>query len=152
MKRSTMLGTTSEHALRALTCMAALPDGSAVLGRDLAQTADIPANYLSKILWSLGNAGIIDATRGSGGGYRLKKRPEQIRLVEVVELFDKSHGKTGCLLGGQDCSEENACAAHNAWREVRGAYNNFLESTTIADIASHGRAPSKKRRRSGENR
>src|SRR5690349_4716071 len=69
MKKSTMLSTTSEYALRALTRLAAAPDGESMLGRDLAEQAGIPANYLSKIMWTLGNAGLIDATRGNHGGY-----------------------------------------------------------------------------------
>jgi hypothetical protein len=63
-----MLTMTSEHALRALTRLALLPEGSSMLGRELAEQAAIPANYLSKILWTLENAVIIDATRGNRGG------------------------------------------------------------------------------------
>ncbi len=133
-----MLGTTSEHALRALTYLAAMPEGTALLGRDLAEAANIPANYLSKILWALGNAGIIDATRGAGGGYRLRRSAHEIRLIDVVTLFDKSEAKVGCLLGGgKDCSESDPCAAHEAWRRVRAVYLDFLDNTTIADLSKH---------------
>lgn len=130
-----MLGTTSEHALRALTCLAALPEEKVMLGRDLAATADIPANYLSKILWALGNAGFIDATRGAGGGYRLSKPASQIRLYEIVELFDKQVAKDGCLMGGKPCSDDNTCTAHQSWKHVKRTYTDFLEKTTIADIS-----------------
>jgi DNA-binding IscR family transcriptional regulator len=44
-----MFSTTCEYALRALVQLARMPEGTAVLGRDLARNADIPANYLSKI-------------------------------------------------------------------------------------------------------
>lgn len=73
-----MLTTTSEYALRALTHLTRLPKGGSMLGRQLAEGAGIPANYLSKILWTLGNAGIIDATRGNHGGYRLKRSAGEI--------------------------------------------------------------------------
>jgi Rrf2 family protein len=56
-------------------------------GRDLAEQAGIPANHLSKILWKLGNAGIVDATRGNRGGYRLKGSAAEIHLFEVVDLL-----------------------------------------------------------------
>lgn len=139
MKKSTMLGTTTEHALRALTILAGLPDEEVMLGRDLADTASIPQNYLSKILWSLRNAGIIDATRGSGGGYRLAKPATQIHLVEVVDLFDKGRTKSTCIFGAnRTCSDEVPCSAHERWRRVRREYMDFLQGTTIADIASHG--------------
>jgi Rrf2 family iron-sulfur cluster assembly transcriptional regulator len=136
MNKSTMLTTTSEHALRALTHLARLPEGSSILGRELADQAGIPANYLSKILWTLGNAGIIDATRGNGGGYRLKRSASEIHLFEVVELFDRDRVRLACILGGgKDCDCENPCTAHEAWRDVRTAYLDFLHTKTVADIS-----------------
>ena len=131
-----MLTTTSEHALRALAYLSRLPEGTSILGRELANEASIPANYLSKILWTLGNAGIIDATRGSGGGYRLRREASEIRLYEVVELFDRDRVRLACFLGaGKDCDCDNPCAAHEAWRDVRTAYLDFLHTKTVADIS-----------------
>ncbi len=130
-----MLSTTAEHALRALSEMAALGETESILGKDLALRAGIPANYLSKVLWVLGNAGIIDATRGSGGGYRLRRKAAEIRLSEVVELFDRQKPERHCLLGGtRECSDEDPCGAHEEWRRVRATYVDFLEKTTIAEI------------------
>jgi Rrf2 family protein len=137
MKKSTMLTTTSEHALRALAHLARLPEGVSVLGRELAEQTSIPANYLSKILWTLGNAGIIDATRGNRGGYRLKRNPAEICLFEVVELFDRDRGRDRetCFLGSRICDEQSPCTAHEAWRKVRTAYLDFLHTKTVADIS-----------------
>ncbi len=136
-----MLTTTSEHALRALTHLARLPEGASMLGRELAEQAGIPANYLSKILWTLGNAGLIAATRGNGGGYRLKRDAAGIHLYEIVELFDRDRAELACLLGGgKECDSARPCTAHEAWRDVRSAYLDFLHKTTLADI-SHSRRP-----------
>jgi Rrf2 family protein len=135
MKKSTMLTATSEYALRALTHLARLPEGASMLGRELAEGAGIPANYLSKILWTLGNAGIIDATRGNHGGYRLKRGAAEIRLFEVVELFDRDRVRLACFLGRKNCDCENPCSAHESWREVRAAYLDFLHTKTVADIS-----------------
>jgi Rrf2 family protein len=91
---------------------------------------------LSKILWTLGNAGIIDATRGNGGGYRLKRGAAEEHLFEVVELFDRDRVRVACLLGGwKDCDCDNPCAAYAAWRELRTAYLDFLHTKTVADIS-----------------
>ncbi len=136
MNNSTRGSTTAEHALRALVEMASLPDGNTIRGKQLAQAAGIPSNYLSKILWTLGNAGLIDATRGSGGGYRMRRLASDIRLFEVVELFDRQRWKQRCFLSGEHhCDESNQCPAHDAWRGVRAVYTEFLELTTIADFA-----------------
>lgn len=131
-----MFSTTTEYALRALAILAQLPENEAILGRDLAKQADIPANYLSKLLWTLGGAGVIEATRGSKGGYRMYRNPKEVFLAEIVELFDKGRANPHCLLAGRElCSDENPCSAHHAWRDARAAYVAFLQTTTITDIA-----------------
>ncbi|MDE3167632.1 MAG: Rrf2 family transcriptional regulator [Acidobacteriota bacterium] len=133
-----MLSVTVQHALRALSVLAGLPEGDFMLGRDLAKQARIPANYLSKILWTLGGAGVIEATRGSGGGYRLQRTPQEVRLAEIVVLFERNHSSRSCLLDASHaCSDADACSAHRAWQGVGTAMTQFLETTTLADIATH---------------
>ena len=146
-----MLSITSKYALRALSHMASLPEGSEVLGREIAQSAEIPGNYLSKILLVLRNAGFLDSHRGKGGGYRLQKSPENIPLIEIVELFEGIQAEPNCLLGqNKKCSDENPCSTHDAWSQVRNAFIRFLNTTTIADISSenHAAAGDLKTRRS----
>lgn len=132
-----MLSTTAKHALRALVQLARLPDGQTMLGRHLAQKAGIPPNYLSKILWTLGSAGIIDATRGTRGGYRLQRRAENIPLADVVELFDKPRLANRCLLDSdRPCNDDTPCAAHEPWKQVKAIYVTFLHDTTLATVAA----------------
>lgn len=150
-----MISLTSEYALRALSYLATQQEGTAILGRDLAKRTRVPANYLSKIMLSLRNVGIVDATRGSGGGYRLRKPARKICLIDVVEPLDGPRSRPECLLGEKkDCSDTNPCPAHQAWKKVREAYLQFLEETTLAQISEHvvqqitlpQRSPRKKRK------
>lgn len=131
-----MLSTTSQYALRAL-CHLARQSGGAVLGRDLAQSVEIPANYLSKVLLTLRNAGLVDTNRGSGGGYRLRKPANEIHLIDVVELFEEiSRTKPSCFLGRtRACSEMTPCTAHSTLRGLLAAYLGFLISTPLSAIA-----------------
>src|ERR1051326_1741278 len=94
-----MLSITSQYALRALSQLAR-ETTSAIVGRDLARSAEVPANYLSQVLLTLRNAGLVETTRGSGGGYRLRRTADEIHLIDVVELFEEiSRTKPPCFLG-----------------------------------------------------
>jgi Rrf2 family transcriptional regulator, iron-sulfur cluster assembly transcription factor len=137
-----MLSATSQHAIRALVHLAQSPVGESVLGRDLAEAAAIPANFLAKLMLILRNAGIVDATRGLGGGYRLVKSPDEITLIQVVELFEGINARPGCFLGEKHaCNDQEACTAHSQWKVVCEAYIEFMTTTTIADIGlKKGRA------------
>src|SRR5437764_5878077 len=131
-----MLSATSEYALRALAYLAGQAQGTALLGRDLAKAADIPANYLSKILLTLRNAKLVDTTRGSGGGYRLHKPAAEIFLIDVVELFEGlSRSKPTCFLQRQKaCSGSSPCGAHVLWTDVQARYLGFLVSTPLSAL------------------
>jgi Rrf2 family protein len=61
-----------------------------MLGKELAERAEIPPNYLAKILLSLKNAGMLGTARGSRGGYWLVREPQTIKLIEIVQIFDQT--------------------------------------------------------------
>ncbi len=137
-----ILSATSQHAIRALAQLAQVPYGETVLGRDLALRGSVPANFLSKIMLTLRNAGFVDATRGQGGGYRLLKRPNKITLMQIVELFDGISARPSCFLGEKHpCTDEEACTAHAGWKAVCEAYVGFMSRTTIADIGLNEGCP-----------
>jgi Rrf2 family protein len=107
-----------------------------MLGKELAEKAEIPPNYLAKILLSLKNAGMLGTARGSRGGYWLVRDARAIHLIEIVQLFDQSSSSQPCILGQTErCCEDKPCTAHKRWHEIRKAYAEFLEATTIADLA-----------------
>jgi Rrf2 family protein len=146
-----MLSVTSEHALRSLVHLARLGPEKTMLGKDLAEISGVPAQYLAKILLTMRNAGLVAATRGSGGGYGLHRDPHKIFLIEVVELFEGVKTRPNCLLGTKDpCSDHDPCPAHQSWSQVRRSYIEFLEKTTLAEIAGLDRALSATGRSAGE--
>jgi Rrf2 family protein len=139
------LSTTTVHALRAMAMLAGRADGSAVQGRELARALRVPPDYLAKVLGRLARAGVVVATRGAKGGYRLSRPPEKIRLGEVVWPLEGTRARPGCLLRpGRPCRSPGACTAHDAWTGVKAAYEEFLDHTTVADV---GQAPPLRRSR-----
>jgi Rrf2 family protein len=130
-----MLSTTSQYAIRALGCLARMQSGETVLGRKLSEQASVPPNYLSKIMLVMRNAGLVEATRGAGGGYRLGRPPSAIRLLDIVSLFDSSVNQLECVLGVGVCNDEVPCPAHTRWKHVRNQFVGFLEGTTLAELA-----------------
>lgn len=113
-----------------------MKDVEPVLARTLSFKANVPLGYLSKILGALTKAGILQARPGRGGGYRLALPAEEVPLVDVVEIFDGIRARPTCLLeGDRACSEDSSCSAHESFKKVLQIYIEFLESTTIADIA-----------------
>lgn len=132
-----MILTSSRYAIRALVELATLPEEGLMLGRDISEKTQIPKNFLSKILLTLGRAGFVHATRGFSGGYRLAKHPKDISLIHVIELFEGPRNRSNCLLDiRNECSSESPCRIHKEFASVRDTFVRFLEKTTIADISA----------------
>jgi len=129
------LSASATHALRAVAWLAANEQVDAMLGRDLARKVGVPAPYLAKVLATLARTGVLTASRGVRGGYRLARPARHIRLMEIVEPFEGKRARPGCLLRPDEpCREDAACPAHAAWSDVKATYLGFLETTTLADI------------------
>jgi Rrf2 family iron-sulfur cluster assembly transcriptional regulator len=105
-----------------------------VLGRDLAERTGVPASYLTKVLLVLNRAGLVEATRGTGGGYRLSKSAAEITLWEIVDPVDNVGRLDDCIMGMKECSEQNPCAMHDWWKRVRDDYLATLRQTTLAEV------------------
>ncbi len=55
---------------------------------EIAATYGISVNHLAKVLRDLARAGLVEATRGAGGGYRFQGNAKRVTLYQVIELFE----------------------------------------------------------------
>ena len=129
----------TKYALRALQVLARERERGPVQIATLAEREDIPRKFLEHILLELNNHGILQSKRGKGGGYQLRKRPEDVRLSEVVRLFDGPLAPTPCASERafrpcEDCKDVDTCALRGVMREVRDATARILDNLTLADL------------------
>jgi Rrf2 family protein len=124
------------HAVRAMVVLAQLPGGSHAGAARIAQEIGAPQNYLGKLLQQLTHEGLVQSQKGLGGGFCLARSPEKISLYDVVEPIERISRWSGCMLGRPVCSEANPCTIHDRWKEVRTAYLELLQQTTIADLVA----------------
>jgi len=131
---SGMVSRTAQHAIRAVLALAAEPDrpqGAA----DLAHRVGAPPNYLSKLLKTLADAGLLVSRKGSGGGFRLAKPLSEITLFDIVDPFDRLSKSDGCFLGGGlICNSEAPCAIHRRWQPIRDNFLNMLKGSRLAEV------------------
>ncbi len=129
-----MLSQTSEYALRAVLFLADREAKGPVRVAEMAKALGIPRNYLSKTLHALVRVGVLTSGRGPAGGFRLARAPHQLPLGAVVAPFDALTRRRQCLLGRPQCTDAQACAAHNAWKSASEHVADFFRSTTVADL------------------
>jgi len=132
---------TCQHALRALIYLAEKDAPGPVLVREIAIAADVPQPSLAKILHSLRGRGLVQSTKGPGGGYRLARPGDQMRIAEVIEAVDgRVELDQVCVLGLDKCDDQASCALHDVWKLFRQNYSATLSSMTLRHAADVLRA------------
>jgi len=132
-----MFSKTAKYGLRAVTFIAEqrLKGAERVRIDDVAAKLDIPRNYLSKVLHSLGRGGILDSVRGPGGGFGLARDPDDITLGHVIGVLDDwKEGETPCLLWDGPCTPDTPCVAHHGWKDIAEGARGFLRETSVLDL------------------
>lgn len=129
-----MISKTDQYALRAVLCLAQQPAGSTLGAAHLAGRLGLPANYLSKILYTLARAGVLVSERGPRGGFRLAKSAQDLSLAEVIEPFNSLVQQRSCLLGRGECSDDSPCRLHSRWTVASDPVIEFFNRTAIADL------------------
>jgi Rrf2 family transcriptional regulator, iron-sulfur cluster assembly transcription factor len=136
---ATMISLTGEYALRAMVYLARHSTEWPISGPRIAEGAGIPRNYLSAILSDLVRAGLLEGMRGKSGGFRLTRPVKRIRLAEIVRSFEPVNSqRRTCPFGNTVCSDVDPCGAHERWKGVKAALEEFLEETTLDAVAGKG--------------
>jgi len=125
-----------EYAMRALVFLARFPDDRAVQGAEIAENEGVPAPILGKVLQELVRKGLLESRRGPGGGFRLARDPQLITLRDVVAAIDGLDQFAECAVGLEHCSDESLCPLHDTWKALRTHLMNYLQNTTLADMAA----------------
>lgn len=125
----------AEYAIRAFVYLAQVPDGKYAMVKNIAEECEIPTHFLAKILQQLARKGFLRSSKGPTGGFALRKSPDDITLLELVDAIDGLAEYERCPSGMTECNDEAPCGMHESWKELRSRIIGYLEGTTISDVA-----------------
>jgi len=125
---------TAEYALRAMAQLALLPPGQAVRARDLSAAANIPGDYVSKVLRRMVREGLLLSQKGHGGGFRLARAPADISFADILAAMDEMLDPERCAFGRGKCGV-TPCALHGPFSRLKQLVNDWAHATTLADVS-----------------
>jgi Rrf2 family nitric oxide-sensitive transcriptional repressor len=129
-----VISQTAEYALRSVIFLGSQV-GQPVTTQRIAAATLVPVGYLSKVLQSLGKAGLVDAQRGLRGGYMLARPPGELTVLEVIHAVDPPKRIVECPLG-RVIHEGNLCALHRCLDEGIGLVESLYRQTTIEQLVA----------------
>lgn len=129
--------------MAALVDIALQPDGALVTLSDISRRQDISLPYLEQLFVKLRRAELVASVRGPGGGYRLSRPTQQIRVVDILAAVDETvnamhqgAGASGGLSGSRAQSLSN-----RLWQGLSAHVYVFLHQTRLSDVVENALAP-----------
>jgi Rrf2 family iron-sulfur cluster assembly transcriptional regulator len=145
-RRSAMrLSTKGRYAVMAMADLAghapdahdqALAEVKPVALADIAERQDISLSYLEQLFAKLRRGGLVTSVRGPGGGYRLSRPSNELRIADIIVAVDEPIAATRCKTGSaKGCTKSGArCVTHDLWEELGQQIHVFLSSVSLADV------------------
>ena len=137
-----MLTAKGKYGLKAVVHLAGVEPARTTQAIDIAEAHNIPKKFLDAILGDLRTAGIVLAKKGPGGGYRLARAADQIKVGTVIRALDGALAPIACASRNayQACADcdVKTCTIRLTMTRVRDAIAEVLDRLTVADMAAMG--------------
>lgn len=129
-----MISTRGRYALRVMIDLAQNSEGNYIAMKEVAARQEVSLKYLERILPLLVKAGLVEGVHGKGGGYRLTKKPEEYRLIDILKVTD-SLAPVECLdCEVNTCERKENCPTLPLWTEFGEVIEEFFSSKTLSDL------------------
>lgn len=125
-----------EYALRAMINLSRKNKEGYIKINTIAEEENIPRKFLEQILLQLKNSGLIHSKRGSSGGYKLIRNPEDISLANIIRIIDGPLAPVRCVseTGYVSSPEFENSALYEIMKKVRDKVAEILENTSLSDL------------------
>ncbi len=129
------LSTKGRYAVMAMVELAKHGDAGALPLAMIADSQKISIAYLEQLFLKLRRAGLVIATRGPKGGYRLARTPDEITIAEIMDAADEQVRMNRCAVEGTDwCLGTKRCMTHDLWRALGDHIGDFLVGVSLQDV------------------
>ena len=130
-----MISTRGRYALRVIIDLAEHRSGKYIPMKEIAERQELSLKYLERILPDLTGGKIIEGIHGKGGGYKLKKNPEEITVLEILRLTEGDMAPVACLSpDAPPCSRKTECRTLEMWEKYYEMITGYFGGITIADL------------------
>jgi Rrf2 family iron-sulfur cluster assembly transcriptional regulator len=131
------LSTKGRYAVMAMADIAVHSRDEPVNLAAVAARQEISLEYLEQLFLKLRRSGLVESTRGPGGGYSLSRDSEDIRISDIVCAVDEPLRVTRCQGDAIDgCVSGKQCLTHDLWSALGRQIYGFLSAITLGDVVN----------------
>ncbi|MCX6568433.1 MAG: Rrf2 family transcriptional regulator [Candidatus Aminicenantes bacterium] len=106
----------------------------AVILKDISDDERISIRYLEQIIIPLKINRLVKSIRGAGGGYILARKPDDIRLSEILHALEGNCCLVECVEDESFCEYIDTCPTFDIWKNATEILKGYFDSLTLKDI------------------
>ncbi len=127
----------------ALAELALQPEGTLLSLADISKRQNISLPYLEQLFVKLRRAELVSSVRGPGGGYRLARRPSEIRVSDILGAVDETVSAlhTGAGASGASSGSRAQSMTNRLWEGLSAHVYVFLHQTRLSDVVQNELSP-----------
>ena len=127
--------TKSRYALRLVADLAIHRTDGVLRLKDVANRQNITEKYAEQIISMLKHGGLVQAKRGTQGGYTLTKPAAEITIGEILRLTEGDLAPVPCLEnGGDGCDFSEHCTTLSMWKKLYSAIGSVVDHMSVQDM------------------
>ena len=131
------LNITTDYAIRIVIYLATT--NQLTVAKEISDNMVIPQNYVIKIMKKLKDAGIVETYNGVNGGYKLRKSADEISLLDIIKIMEKTIMINRCLEADEYCSRNaiKECSMRKYYINIQNLLESKLKDITIKDCINN---------------
>lgn len=127
----------TDYAIRTVLYLAVKDgEGHPIPSGEISENMKVSKQYLQKVIKGLKDAEIVGSCEGSGGGFYLRKRPKEIRLLEIIQTMESTTRLNRCLEEDRYCSRfaAESCSVRKCYIAIQKEMEDKLSNMTVEDL------------------
>ncbi len=134
------ISTKGRYGLRVMIDLAAADPDTCISIKSIAARQQISEKYLEQIISLLNKGGLVKSTRGSQGGYRLVKTPEEYTVGQILRTIEGNLAPVDCLSDEENqCPRSGDCVTLYVWEKIYSAVNEVVDHITLRELLDHAK-------------
>ena len=106
----------------------------AVILKNISEDERISIRYLEQIIIPLKINRLVKSIRGAGGGYTLARKPEDIKVSEILHALEGNCCLVECIEDGTYCEFTETCPTYDIWKNATSLLKNYFDSLSLKDV------------------
>ena len=137
------LSTRARYGLKALIDLGLHCETEAVSIQSIAGRQNISDSYLEQLMAKLKKAGLVESTRGAGGGYRLGRPAEEISVGDVLRVLEGSLEAAQC--SGMEGENHDICVTKYVWKRINDSITQAVDTMMLDQLIEESRKKQKEK-------